>query len=160
MSFFLNSKFTEIIEKSANKSLGFLVGVVIFLDILISFIFSFWLFPNHSAGPKFDSQLEAFILVVILSPVIETYIFQTTIIDFIVRKYPSLLLNACLISSIIFGLLHYYSPEYMLKTFISGFLYSILYLVSSKKVKYPFIPVALAHATFNFIGFCIDYFFP
>lgn len=154
----LNNRFGMFIEKLAKKPLIFMVSLLIILDLFISIVFSFWLFPNHNAGPKFDSKIEAFILVVIFSPVIETYLFQKTIIGSIVKKYPSSQLNACLISAIIFGILHYYSPEYILKTFISGFLYGILYLVSLQKIKHPFLPVVIAHSIFNLIGFCIDYF--
>jgi len=157
MIMILKNTYSKIIENLSNKSLSFLVALVVSLDFLISVVFSFLLFPNHNSGPKFDSAIEAFLLVVIFSPVIETYLFQNLILDFIIRKYTNVLLNACLIASAIFGLLHYYSPEYMLKTFMSGFLYCSAYLVASKKMKYPLIPVAIAYSIYNFIVFCLEY---
>ena len=72
----LNNRFEIFIEKLAKRPLFFWVSLLIILDLIISIVFSFWLFPNHNAGPKFDSKIEAFILVVIFSPVIETLPFS------------------------------------------------------------------------------------
>lgn len=136
----------------------YLIGLTIGLQIFITLIFSFFFFPNHSAGPKFDNTFDHFFLPVIVAPLVETFIFQYAIQDFILRKIKNAYFFACLISSTLFGLSHYYSPEYILVTFLSGILFSTLYLVSIKKNYIAFISVAIAHSIYNFIGFCVDYF--
>lgn len=154
----LNEKFTLLISNLTKLPLSIVIGIVLFLDLLITILFSLFLFPDHNSGPKFESKYEALFLAVIVSPILETYIFQTIIIGKYIRKYPNSVLSACLISAIIFGLMHYYSVPYILKTFVSGFFYGVLFLVSLKKIKHPYIPVIIAHSAFNSIGFLIDYF--
>lgn len=153
----MKSTFDRIINSLVKQKLSILVFLLIVLDVFLSTLFSHLLFPNHTAGPKFDNQFEAFILAVLLSPLVETYLFQYMLIGYIVKKFPNSSLAACLLSASIFGILHYYSFAYVLKTFISGFLYGILFLIASKKIEFPFIPVAIAHSIFNFIGFCIEF---
>lgn len=149
--------FDRLILSLVKHKISFLVFILIVFDLILSILFSHLFFPNHTAGPKFETQLEAFMLAVLLSPLVETYLFQYTIIGYLDKKYPNNSLAVCLISASVFGLLHYYSFAYILKTFISGFLYGVLFLTVSKKMKYPFIPVVIAHSIFNFIGFCIEY---
>ena len=96
-------------------------------------------------------------MAVIVAPILETYLIQYSIIGFIVKRYPSKLLEACLISATIFGLLHYYSIEYMAKTFISGVVYGILFLVSIEKKIYPLLPLAISHSIYNFLGYLTQY---
>jgi hypothetical protein len=154
----LNEKFTLLISSLSERSLSIVITIVLILDLLVTILFSLFLFPDHNSGPKFESKYEALFIAVIVSPILETYIFQTIIIGKYIRKYPNSVLNACIISAIFFGLMHYYSIPYILKTFVSGFFYGILFLVSLKKIKHPYIPVIIAHSAFNLIGFCIDFF--
>lgn len=154
----LNEKFTLLISSLSERPLSVVITIVLILDLLATILFSLFLFPDHNSGPKFESKYEALFIAVIVSPILETYIFQTIIIGKYIRKYPNSVLNACIISAIFFGLMHYYSIPYILKTFVSGFFYGVLFLVSLKKIKHPYIPVIIAHSAFNLIGFCIDFF--
>jgi membrane protease YdiL (CAAX protease family) len=154
----LNEKFTLLISSLSERPLSIVITIVLVLDLLVTILFSLFLFPDHNSGPKFESKYEALFIVVIVSPILETYIFQTVIIGKYIRKYPNSVLHACIISAIFFGLMHYYSIPYILKTFASGFFYGVLFLVSLKKIKHPYIPVIIAHSAFNLIGFCIDFF--
>ncbi len=153
----MTNLFIQLITSLAKRRISLLVFYVIIFDLIVTIIFSYVLFPNHSAGPQFDSRLEAFLMAVIVAPILETYLIQYSIIGFIVKRYPSKLLEACLISATIFGLLHYYSIEYMAKTFISGVVYGILFLVSIEKKIYPLLPVAISHSIYNFLGFLTQY---
>jgi membrane protease YdiL (CAAX protease family) len=154
----LNISYFKLLLFLLKIKIGILTLLILFTDILFTLFFSLVLFPNHTAGPIFKTKLEAFILAVIIAPIFETLIFQNWIINSVLKKVPKSFLFALFISSFLFGLSHWYSPEYVFVTFISGFLYGTLYLVAYKKIKYPFFPVAIAHSIFNLIGFCIDFF--
>ncbi|OYW79516.1 MAG: hypothetical protein B7Z27_05395, partial [Sphingobacteriia bacterium 32-37-4] len=105
--------------------------------------------------PTFDSKVEEFFIAVIFAPILETLIFQYFIISYILDKRPNAYLFTCFFSAILFGLSHFYSPEYILKTFFSGLLFGTLYLVVQNKNNNAFIIVTIAHAIYNFIGFCL-----
>lgn len=155
-----NNQYLKLLIKLSEFKQTYLIVITIGLQIFITLLFSYVFFPNHSAGPKFDNQFDHFFLPVVIAPLLETFIFQYLIQDYILKKINNAYLLACFISSILFGLSHYYSPEYILVTFLSGLLFSTLYLVSLKKNYIPFITVAISHSIYNFIGFCIDYLFP
>ncbi len=154
----LNRSYYRLLFLLSKMKIYILTFFILFIDILITLLFSLVLFPNHTAGPKFNTPLEAFILAVIIAPIFETFFFQNWVINSVLNKFPKAFLIATLTSSLLFGLSHWYSIEYILITFISGFLYGTLYLVAFKKISYPFLPVAIAHSIFNFIGLCIDFF--
>jgi hypothetical protein len=97
----------------------------------------------------FESMQEAFFITVIIVPVIETFLFQYlifTILDYykIDKKY------IILISGIIFGFTHYYSPFYIFYTIIVGFLYAYIYLLCQLRKEYPFLIVLMIHGLYNF----------
>lgn len=132
-----------------------LIIFTVLIEISVTLIFSFLLFPNHNAGPTFDSKLEEFFIAVIFAPILETLIFQYSIISYILDKRPNAYLFTCIFSATLFALSHFYSPEYILKTFFSGLLFGTLYLVVQNKNNYAFFIVAIAHSIYNFIGFCL-----
>jgi len=104
-------------------------------------------------GPEFDTKFEEFLLVVFFAPLLETLIFQYSIISYILEKRPNAYLFSCIFSAILFGLSHFYSPEYILKTFFSGLLFGSLYLVVKDKNKNSFLIVAVTHSIYNLIIF-------
>jgi hypothetical protein len=154
----LNDFYANKIQKLSNFSLLRLICLTLVVEISVSLIFSFILFPNHSAGPKFETKSEEFFIAVIFAPLGETLIFQHTIISYFLNKRPNSFLFSCIFSAVLFGASHFYSPEYILKTFFSGLLFGTLYIVVYKKKQNAFIVVAIAHAIYNFIGFCLRQF--
>ena len=153
--FKLNDLYIYTIQTLSKISLTKLIFLTVIIEFTLSLIFAFLLFPNHSAGPQFETKLEEFFLVVIIAPFIETLIFQYTIISFFLNKWPRAVLFTIVFSAIIFGLSHFYSQVYILKTFISGLLFGTLYIVVNAKNSSPIIAVTLAHSIYNFIGFCL-----
>ncbi|MDO8997083.1 MAG: CPBP family intramembrane metalloprotease [Sediminibacterium sp.] len=104
-------------------------------------------------GPEFDTKFEEFLIVVLFAPLLETLIFQYSIISYILGRRSNAYLFACIFSAALFGLSHFYSPEYILKTFFSGLIFGTLYLVAQNKNNNAFIVVAVTHSLYNFIIF-------
>ncbi len=141
-----------------NTRKQFIVIHVYLIDVLISFTFSL-LFPKTSSlGYVFQNFYEEFILVVIIAPIIETYLFQHLLIKIIELKLNkrNLILPIC---SIVFGLLHLYNLVYFFKACISGFLYSFLYLSIREKKSNPIYYVFLCHSVYNLTGFLANHLF-
>lgn len=145
--------YLNIIIKCSKLKQRYLIGSVIVIDVFVSSVFSFILFPNHENPIIFTSKTEAFFLAVIFAPIVETAIFQKFMIEKLLRGKKERYFLSFFISSICFGISHYYSLAYILKAFISGMLYSTLYITIHNKKGKPFISVCFAHSIFNFIGF-------
>ena len=151
----INRRYSFLLQKLSNNSVIMLVLLAVVVNVLITSLFSFVLFPNHSAGPKIDSLIEHFFIAVILSPLVETALVQYLVINFIINKIKNSSLLACIVSSVIFAAFHHYSFAYVLKTFLSGFLYGTLYLTTIQKNSNAFLVTSIAHSIFNTVGFCI-----
>jgi hypothetical protein len=118
-------------------------------------VFSYVLFPHTNNGIKFDSKLEEFFVGVVLAPFIETFLFQHIVI-ITLQKLKINLNLIVLICGAIFGLMHMYSVGYVLGAFITGVLYSLLYLIMQKKQCNPIVIVAICHSAFNLIAFIVN----
>jgi len=140
-----NSFLTKLNKQSAAK---LILGCLI-IEITSSFIFSN-LFPHGgSNGFKFDSMLEQIALAVFLAPIAETYFIQYLIITTILKYSKGNTLLALLISAIVFGLSHYYSIPYIVKTFFAGLTFGTLFLSQKPNFNKAFIYVLITHASYN-----------
>lgn len=127
-------------------------------DLSISILFSLFYSSSNSIEYKFSNKFEEFFLVVLIAPVIETYLFQHLIIKFLEKKISSTI-YILLICSLVFGLMHTYNIVYFFKACISGFLYSLLYLIIKQyKNKNPILYVVICHSIYNLTGFLINIF--
>ncbi|MDP3392468.1 type II CAAX prenyl endopeptidase Rce1 family protein [Sediminibacterium sp.] len=153
-----NSTYISLIEYISSFDLVKSTFLVILINLLVTILFSYILFPKVNIGANEKLSLLAFTFAVIIIPMIETLVFQNFFVGYFIKKDFSNILLVTFISSLLFSFAHFYSIAYIFKTFVSGFLYCTLFLVAFRKVRFPFISVFIAHATFNCIGFCIDYF--
>lgn len=151
-----NRYYNNFIVRLSRQKTVILILYTVGLDIIITLIFSTILFPSHTAGPVFASKIEGFFIAVLIGPFIETLLFQHLIIKFILKKSATATLLACMVSAILFAISHYYSWEYILKTFISGLLFASLFLIISHKRQNPVLIVFIAHAIYNCIGLIVD----
>ncbi len=151
----LNDLYINLLETLSKINIIKLSFLTVIIELSVSFVVSFLLHSEQSVGPKFETKLEEFVLVVILAPLFETLIFQYSIISHIIGKRPNALLFACIVSAVFFGLSHFYSPEYIFKTFISGLLFGTLFLVGYKKNKNAFVVVTITHSIYNLTVFCL-----
>jgi|GEM_PF-2509472 len=151
-----NTHYTDFIASQSRQKTAILILYTISIDIIVTLIFSTILFPNHNAGPILASKIEGFFIAVLIGPFVETLLFQHMLIKFILKKRPTALLLSCLVSAILFSLTHYYSWQYILKTFISGLLFASLFLIISHKRQNALLIVFIAHAVYNGIGLIIE----
>lgn len=135
-----------------------LVCIFAIFNLLISFLLSVIskVINGNSFSAdthKFGNLYEEFILVVLISPLIETIIFQLIIIELLYNKFRKDLI--CIISAFIFGCSHLYNFLYFVFAFIMGFAFAYLYILGKKKdsgIKYVF----LSHLIYNLIAFILN----
>ncbi len=151
-----NRYYNNFINRLGRQKTTMLILYTVGIDVLITLIFSLILFPSHTAGPVHTSIIEGFFIAVLLSPFIETLLFQHLVIKFILNKKATATLVSCMVSATLFAISHYYSWQYILKTFISGLLFASLYLAIRHKRQNPVIIVFIAHAIYNCIGLIVD----
>lgn len=151
----LNNKYINSIKVLSKISLIKLIFLTVIFEILVGVLITFLLASKKMKGPEFDTKFEEFLIVVLFAPLLETLIFQYSIISYVLGKWTNAYLFASIFSAALFGVSHFYSPEYILKTFFSGLLFGSLYLVVHNKNNNAFIIVAIAHSIYNFIGFCL-----
>ncbi len=148
-----NQWFDKMLCRIAGFKIPYIILSAIILDIVITSVFSFILFPDHTAGPKFEPTIFDFLVVAIVGPLIETAIVQLWIIKAVLKYSSNNKLFALIISSVIFGLAHYYSVPYFMKATLAGAIYGLVWLSIACKQKDPFFYVALTHGLYNSIGF-------
>lgn len=136
------------------------LSICIFLaDFFISALFSLVLFPEPEYGNKMHTYAlwEQVLLLLIIAPLAETYIFQRLFLEGMVsltgRKWLSVILIA-----ILFGLAHSYSVPYMVKAFIAGLLYSCQYLLLKAKGYRAFWYTTGTHFTYNLVTLLLNTF--
>lgn len=157
IKFLKSISFNKTVTHLSEMSFWLLCFITIVVNLFFTILFQYVLFP-YSGANNFDLNLIAFLSITLIIPFAETLFFQMFLIGYFTRKFRKYELLACIISSLLFAIAHYYSPAYFLKTFISGFCYSLLYIIASRKITYPFLPVFIAHSIFNLIGFLIQYY--
>ncbi len=148
----LNLRFLELLSKLGKINKIVLLISVVILNLTISLFFSEILFPDFKGGFEYESLIQAFLILVILVPFLETLIFQHFVIRWVFKKFPGNFLLACLLSTFLFAISHSYSIHYILKTIFSGFLYSLMYLVFFKANSRSIAYVILAHSIYNLIS--------
>lgn len=123
-------------------------------SLFSSFLNTF--FQLNSSGLNFESKTELFIVVVVVAPLIETFIFQ-----FLIFYLMSLLtknkIAILLTSALLFGLSHSYSLLYILSGCMGGLLLGYAYLIFQVRKKYSFWTVSVIHSLNNLYLFLIDY---
>ena len=92
---------------------------------------------------------QAFLFLIVLCPIIETFIFQCLVIkishDLFRIKYSI----SIIISALIFGLIHDYSVAYQLHGFIMGLLLAYSFAIYEKKKYSSFLITTIIHAIRN-----------
>lgn len=131
--------------------------LVLFLCILNGYFFNylndlFFNFENNDEnGLKKLSNTLKYVIVVLISPIVETFFFQ---------MLPNLILSTffknkkilVLIPSLIFSIVHVYNPIYMIMAFFGGVFLNFYYIESKNHTKYFFILTVLIHSLYNCYG--------
>jgi membrane protease YdiL (CAAX protease family) len=123
------------------------------LNKIFIYFFSLKDLANSSIGNE-DFVFDV-VLIVLIGPLLETLIFQAAIIEgvyffFNSRKYYNY--YSCGISTILFGLTHFYSFPYFIYGLIIGLYLSILYLLTKRRGLNSIIVVLIVHMCWNLIA--------
>lgn len=130
-----------------------LIALFIVINILNSLFFSllaYYITGNGLRNPSIDSMgtKDQFLIVVLLSPIIETLIFQYALIESIRQKIKPL--YACFLSAFAFALVHFYSVYYFLFALIGGLIFAYMYYLEKSVIK-SFLVVLTAHILYNLL---------
>lgn len=136
-----------------------MIGIFVFFNISFSYLISIIskIIYNNSFTKdihKFSSLKEEFFLVVLVSPLLETIIFQFIIIEILYEKVRKELI--CLISGLLFASTHLYNFLYFVFALIIGFAFAYLYFIG-KINKKAFQYVYLTHLIYNLMAFTFNY---
>jgi len=134
-------------------------GVILLLSInLITSSLPYSESINNSEELKNLNPFLAFLLLVLIGPLLETLIFQhlpiiilPKIIKNIQEKY------LIFISAILFGLSHSYNITYIIFTFLGGIILAYYYFLSIKRKEQAFLNIFLIHLILNFIPYSRDF---
>ncbi len=110
-------------------------------------------YSSNNSGLSEFSEIEKFIIVIVIAPILETLIFNL-LPNFLLKKIsihnkPLLIL----LPSILFSIFHLYHPLYALMALVGGIIMNWYFLNVHKKTKIAFWLVALLHAAYNFYGY-------
>ena len=135
----------------------FVVGfIVICILLMLCMLLISWLIHIPQLGRVLESiTLWNIILSVILTPILETWLFQYLPIEFF-KTYYNKTWQLTLISGIPFGLLHYFN-QYLLRDAVYGVVigvaFAYVYILAKKRKDInPVLATALVHAGYNLSG--------
>ena len=147
MKFFSQSK------KIALLFIGFLLAMQLFTlvtNAILSYLGISGDF-NFESLPK--DTISLLLVVVILSPFIETLTQAIPIWIFIKSRFKYAELIIYLLSATLFAVQHYYNIIYMFFTFSMGLILVKAYLKFRKLSKYPYLLTSILHGAHNLIIF-------
>lgn len=128
------------------------------LAILNGYFFN-WLSASLISETTYETGLSGFsepikfLLLIIITPFVETYLFQH-VPNSVLRK-----LNVrnnfflIIIPSVLFGCVHFYFWTYVLMAFVGGVLINVLYVYAKGKSIYYFLIVTTFHSLYNLYGY-------
>jgi len=138
------------ILKISQLSTAVLILLTVIIQFLIMMAFALIAQKDVAEGIIFTNFTEQILLLIVVAPLVETLLFQYSIIDYITTTFKSQSL-AILLSAIAFGLTHYYSQGYIVATFFSGILFAFMFLVFRAKNKSGILCIMAAHALYNLL---------
>lgn len=130
----------------------YLVLLFVFMNYLVSISFSALsnLVSDKSLSDAVPStpenKMETFVLVVIAAPLLETFIFQYGIIEWLRQKKS--LLFCCFSSALAFALVHLYDVYYFFLAFVAGLLMAYLYTLKKTIIAGISITI-ITHSLYN-----------
>lgn len=138
--------------------LSFICIMGFFLYLSLVFYFPILYFLPHAedvegADLTGFSNMKIFFMLLILCPLIETFLFQFLIIkiahDILGIKYYI----SIVISALAFGLIHNYGISYQIHAFVIGLLLAYSFVIYENKNTSSYMMVVVLHAIRNLAGF-------
>lgn len=150
------------------KHLRFAIGIV-GLHLIVSFslacVSRYYLDGVLSHNTiEWKSAVEEFCVVVLVTPILETLIFQSCsynafqfLTQKLVIKSPVKDWLFIITSSLIFSAFHWYNWLYHVHAFLGGICLNYAYLYFNRANFYPYLSVVLIHCIYNLLVFFIRY---
>lgn len=143
------------------KQIFFLIKFTL-LSFIVSSIVSYALFLlnpveyNGFSNPNIWVEIFA---AFILAPVTESIVFFWLIYKIIFKINLSVYNNYLFIaiSSILFGLSHFYNINYIIETIVTGLFMAYLYIIMEKKFNNGLISVIIMHSFYNFLVLILNF---
>ncbi len=116
------------------------------------------------SGSLIDNQVPGFtvgvfIVVVLVSPFLETFVAQFLLVRLVVRIFKSTKL-AIVISALLFSLAHYPAVGFFIPAFLIGVVLAWGYIVKLERKQKAFILINVVHSLHNLLIFAIHLFLP
>jgi membrane protease YdiL (CAAX protease family) len=157
-------------DKVFNLILSININILIIICIIFILVFQYIISILNISDEVILSQnldflkgypIFFFIIVVILAPLAETLIFQMFIINlikyFLKRRNIENLYIPILVSTLIFGLQHLYSFEYLINGLFMGFVLAVAYTIFSQRLMSAFVYTAIIHSLVNLSSFIKEF---
>ncbi|MFT6215965.1 MAG: membrane protease YdiL (CAAX protease family) [Roseivirga sp.] len=135
------------------------------IKIAYTAIFSYLIIPENGQlsaaqlSPFGENSIVISLSAVIIIPALETFLFQFGVIEIGLQlnKSRKSKLIALLVSSLLFGLVHYTSASFFFVQILSGAIYASLYLFAKSNCKtHAYLITFIVHAGHNFVGYLIN----
>lgn len=109
--------------------------------------------PILSSEPPIQNLALVIILICILMPIVETYIFQYLVYELLEKRLKHRIVCLSLISGVLFGSLHYNSISYIIAACCAGFCFQLWYILLVRRYSYTaaYLSIAGIHALHNTI---------
>lgn len=139
-----------------------LVGLYLLIQIVVSTFISLLLeleylkkYDNIEYLSEDTGPIVTFLTVIVVGPIVETFIFQFAVIELFIRFYlkNNIILVSIIVSSLLFGVSHSYNVFAVLNSLIYGVIYAHFYWIFKLKKRNSFLFVILIHALYNFYVF-------
>ncbi len=149
----------NFIRKASKLNVFLFFGIafllLVFSNLLLSYFFQFGASNSTVNYIEGFGKIVAFLMAVIWAPAIETLLYQAGIIHIIKAFVPKIrysFIISVFVSSLVFGLSHPYSLNYVFAASITGLILATTYFISLYRKQSAFLLVYLLHALNNLLG--------
>lgn len=127
------------------------------INLSVSILFGYVLFPEEDTNPNNMSASFFFFAGVLLAPFLETWLVQYALMEY-GYKWTNKYWPGILVSIIVFSVLHHYSIPYMMKTLLTGSVYTSVYFVCMLRKWNGFLWTSIVHMLHNLTALIFNYF--
>lgn len=134
-----------------------LIVIAYSINLSVAILFGYVLFPEENTNPNNMSASLFFFAGVLFGPFLETWLVQYTIMEY-GYKWTKKYWVGIIVSIIVFSVLHHYSVPYMLKTLVTGTVYTSVYFVCMIRKWNGFLWTSMVHILHNITALIFNYF--
>jgi uncharacterized protein len=146
--------------------------ILILIDVLLISIFPYFLslinLPDITILPIISDTFKKsiivfFIIAIIIAPIIETLVFQAFIIYGLQRILRKIKINGLaiplIVSTLVFGLQHIYTLEFLIAGVFTGFILSSTFILLMKEKRNAILIIIIIHSIVNLQTFLKEFIF-